>query len=228
MNLTRIQNEKLKKLPLRFLLLLVMFLMALFGFGFIIHEVLWEQEYVLDKQVATYVSVHLVNDNTTAWMTRISFLASRDFLFPAYVVLTAVYLFYVKNKILAAGIALVGLTGYLINLILKSLFRRERPADQLTDFLENFSFPSGHSMSAFIFYGLLIYLLWQTHWKLSIKAIVSVLLSVVALLIGFSRIYLQVHYTTDVLGGFCVGLAWLLLAVWLLERQEKRRHKRRL
>ena len=101
-------------------------------------------------------------------------------------------------------------------------FRRVRPPNPLIDGLENFSFPSGHATSAFIFYGLLTYLVWKTEIPKLYKYIIGAILITFSLLIGFSRIYLRVHYPSDVLAGICIGFAWLILTVWLFERLKRK------
>jgi undecaprenyl-diphosphatase len=101
---------------------------------------------------------------------------------------------------------------------MKLSFRRVRPPNPLIDPLHNFSFPSGHATSGFIFYGLLVYLIWKTNLPKPVKYLAGILLIGFALLIGFSRVYLRVHYFSDVLAGFCIGFAWLVLAIWLMEK----------
>ncbi len=83
------------------------------------------------------------------------------------------------------------------------------------------SFPSGHTMVAASFYGLIIYLIWvNVDHKLYRNALV-VLLTIFIILIGFSRIYLRVHYATDALAGFAAGFFWLVLGLWVLRKMEK-------
>jgi membrane-associated phospholipid phosphatase len=91
--------------------------------------------------------------------------------------------------------------------------------------LKNFSFPSGHASSGFIFYGLLAYLIWKTNIPRAYKLIIATLLILLSLLIGFSRLYLRMHYPSDVIAGFCNGFAWLILSIVLLERLKKRADK---
>jgi undecaprenyl-diphosphatase len=92
--------------------------------------------------------------------------------------------------------------------------------------LKNFSYPSGHATSGFIFYGLLVYLVWKTNIPKPYKWLTSSILILFSLLIGFSRIYLRVHYASDVVAGFCIGLAWLALSIWLIEQIRKNKVKR--
>ena len=74
-----------------------------------------------------------------------------------------------------------------------------------------FSFPSGHSMAAMAFFGLLVWLVWHSEKPRSVRIGCCIGFSIIIVLIGISRIYLGVHYASDVLGGFCVSLAWLAI-----------------
>lgn len=112
-----------------------------------------------------------------------------------------------KNKILMTS-NLVIIT--LLNQLLKRVFRRLRPINGIIS-ESGYSFPSGHSMVSMAFYGFLIYLLYKSNFKY--KNIFIGLLIVLILLIGISRIYLGVHYPTDVFGGFLLSISYLLLFI---------------
>lgn len=112
-----------------------------------------------------------------------------------------------KNKILMTS-NLVIIT--LLNQLLKCVFRRLRPINGIIS-ESGYSFPSGHSMVSMAFYGFLIYLLYKSNFKY--KNIFIGLLIVLILLIGISRIYLGVHYPTDVFGGFLLSISYLLLFI---------------
>lgn len=105
--------------------------------------------------------------------------------------------------------------------ILKRLFNRSRPDIPLLYEAEGLSFPSGHALMSVTFYGLLIYIVYKTFKQKSIKWILISLLMFLIVIIGFTRIYLRVHYTTDVIAGYCIGFLWLVFAVWLLNKMEK-------
>lgn len=107
--------------------------------------------------------------------------------------------------------------GALLNYILKQLFQRQRPDLLKLVEIGGYSFPSGHSMSSVIFYGFIIFLClrYAKHWP---KYLAAAILSLLVFMIGISRIYLGVHYASDVLGGFSIGLAWLVLYIRLAER----------
>ncbi len=219
----RSTDRYLRKLPLALVLLLVA-LAALLLFFRVVHEVLSEQEHDFDQAVFAWLAQHVIDPGRTSAMRSVSFLASRNFLLVAYSLLVIIYL--VKGyRRRTLEILLIGLVGYCINYLMKQFYQRPRPPDPLADPLHNFSFPSGHATSAFVFYGLLVYLTWQSRLSRRAKWLITTLLLLLALLIGFSRVYLRLHYASDVLAGFCIGLAWISAAVWLLEYLQKRSGK---
>ncbi len=95
---------------------------------------------------------------------------------------------------------------------LKTFFHRARPSLQLAA-AHGYSFPSGHSFTALVVYGLLIVLLWRRSVGGGWKVAGSFVLGALVVLVGFSRIYLGVHYFTDVVGGFLLGVAWLIVSI---------------
>jgi undecaprenyl-diphosphatase len=85
---------------------------------------------------------------------------------------------------------------------------------------QGYSFPSGHALMSITFYGLMIFLVWQNIKNIWVRWILTILLTMLIIFIGISRVYLRVHYFSDVLAGFCVGLMWLLLSLWILNKIE--------
>ena len=120
----------------------------------------------------------------------------------------------------------------MVNSSLKLIFLRERPTDMLID-IGGYSYPSGHSFVSMAFYGLLIYLVAKLDIKKKTKNIIIILLSILVLLIGTSRIYLGVHYPSDVLGGFIGGIIYLIIYIEiskkievLINEKKKKRQKK--
>lgn len=213
-----------KKLPFGLVMLLALFAGALFLFAYVAHEVLWEKEEAVDHQIFKYLSSYVINNNMTGFMKTITYFASATFLQIAYSCLFILYLV-LKNVKRAFEIAAMGIGGFLVNYFMKLSFHRTRPPHPLINPLNNFSFPSGHATSAFIFYGLLAYLIWKTEFPKAYKYLIGSILILFSLLIAFSRVYLRVHYPSDVLAGFCIGFAWLLLTIYLFERLKKKSDK---
>ena len=110
-----------------------------------------------------------------------------------------------------------------LNQLLKRILQRPRPTEFRIIEETGYSFPSGHSMVSMAFYGYLIYLIYKYVKNKYLKWISIVLLSILICSIGISRIYLGVHYTSDVLGGFLVSISYLILFIstvnkFLIER----------
>ncbi len=112
--------------------------------------------------------------------------------------------------------ALVG--GGLLNALLKQWFGRARPVFENPIVVENFfSFPSGHAMTAMIAYGMLAYFALLNVQRRALRLLIVVGATLIVLLVGFSRIYLGVHYLSDVLAGFAAGGVWLFTCIALRE-----------
>jgi undecaprenyl-diphosphatase len=214
-------EKYLKKIPIGLIVLLLLFIGVLLLFVFIAHEVFEEKEEAMDTYVFDFLSAHVINPELTTFMKGITYFASARFLQVAYGLVAFIYVVR-KNFKRVIELAVVGVGGFFINYVMKMSFHRLRPPNPLIDPLHNFSFPSGHATSAFIFYGLLVYLIWKTEIPKGYKYLAGCLLVLFSLLIGFSRVYLRVHYPSDVLAGFCIGFAWLLLAVSFMEQLKKK------
>jgi membrane-associated phospholipid phosphatase len=163
-----------------------------------------------------------VNEMNTNIMVIISFLASHTFLLPANILLATYLLFVRKNKWAGIKVIVVSLGSVLLMYGLKYYFRRVRPVHPVHEAASGYSFPSGHSMSAMTFYGLIIYLFISRIKDVRARWLAIIFLSLLILAIGFSRIYLRVHYTSDVFGGFLFGYLWLAASLWILNWIEKK------
>jgi len=136
---------------------------------------------------------------------------------------------------LAAYFAIRRLWGYLLMLALalglgsallyalKLIFDRARPIAGTAYDAHGASFPSGHSFTALVLYGLLAYFVWQITTKAWARTLAVVFAVAATLGVGFSRLYLGVHWLTDVLGGYAAGVAWLIFSVAIVRFFEARR-----
>ena len=118
-----------------------------------------------------------------------------------------------KNKKTAFIIDLNLIIITIFNLILKNIIQRPRPEGYRLIAESGYSFPSGHSMISMAFYGLIIYMIWKNMKNKKLRNIICVLITILVILIGISRIYLGVHYASDVIGGFVVSIAYLIVYV---------------
>jgi membrane-associated phospholipid phosphatase len=111
--------------------------------------------------------------------------------------------------------------GALLNLGLKQVFRRQRPSFASEFSVTSWSFPSGHAMDSLIVYGMLAYWL-ADRFPSARRAIAAAAVALIAL-IGFSRVYLGVHYLSDVIAGYTAGSIWLLACINAYRFAERRR-----
>ena len=161
-----------------------------------------------------------------AWVEGITMLASRNFLVAASLGLMAYFLLRRRHRWYTLVVPVVALGGIALNLLLKSFYHRPRPLLPLTA-ASGLSYPSGHAMLSVTFYGLLIHLVHRHVRRARVlRGVLTGLLVLLILLIGLTRVYLRVHYATDVLAGFVAGAVWLLVAIPLLRGVEKTVKKR--
>ena len=132
--------------------------------------------------------------------------------------LTTILFFVIKDK--KIGISIIANLGIvtILNQIIKFIMQRPRPTEFRIIEETGYSFPSGHSMVSLAFYGYLIYLIYKYINNKHLKRTLIILLSVLICIIGVSRIYLGVHYTSDVLGGFLISLAYLIIYIELVNK----------
>ena len=204
-------KKKVKLISLKLAVVIGLFLLTLFLFLRIADEVVLEHENAFDDRV-----FKLIAGYTSPFATRImlffTFFGSTYFQFPAWILLTAYYLFIKHKTRVSINIAAIGLSSFILLFALKGLFKRARPMDPLIEKVKHFSFPSGHSFSGFTFFGVVIYIIWQTKIQKSWKWILSVTAFLFACMIAFSRVYLHVHFITDIIAGFCLSVVWLSLS----------------
>ncbi|WP_297820463.1 phosphatase PAP2 family protein, partial [uncultured Lactobacillus sp.] len=122
-----------------------------------------------------------------------------------------------KKNIYAAFLATVMIFANLSNWILKNIIQRPRPSVKHLIYAGGYSFPSGHSVGSCAFCGVLIVLTIFAVKKNWLKSILIIILSLMPLLIGYTRIFLHVHYPSDVLGGFLEALFYLFLILTIYQ-----------
>lgn len=199
----------------KFLLLsILLFFGSLYLFWEITDEIILENDADFDNYVFSIFKNFIVQENLNQTVKVITNLSASDFMiyfFPGLVTL----LFLFKQRSKAIFLFVTGTGGFLLFSGLKFLFQRERPPYPLLFEESGFSFPSGHATFSFVFYGSLAYLVWLAALPKILKIMMMVFLLTLSLAIGISRIYLRVHYPSDVLAGFCLGYSWLLLMIYI-------------
>ncbi|ANX11099.1 hypothetical protein ABE41_003710 [Fictibacillus arsenicus] len=179
---------------------------------FELSEDLMEQErFRFDQVIIQYVS-NIRTESLTDIMKFITFLGGTTVL-TLLLIGSLVWLIVKRKNYWGAIFYIIAVAGGgLLNLGLKHWFGRVRPENSLI-VEQGFSYPSGHSMGSLIYYGFLGYLVIRSQRGRSLKLLLGIGFITLILLIGFSRIYLGVHYPSDVLAGFSAGTVWLLLCI---------------
>jgi undecaprenyl-diphosphatase len=161
--------------------------------------------------------VNAVNNRLMLFFT---FLGKHQFLIPANLLLILYFLFVTHQSWLSVRVLTISLSSLVLMILLKQLFQRKRPLSPLLMAAKGLSFPSGHAIMSMTFYGLLVYFVHQSQIASWLSFIIIGLLVALILLIGFSRIYLRVHYASDVISGFIIGLLWLSISLAVLHTIE--------
>jgi undecaprenyl-diphosphatase len=195
---------------------------ALVLFGWLARDVLRHQTIWFDAVVRD--AVHsLASPGLTAFFGTVTWLGSELFLLP-FGALAVWRLAAAGRRHAAVLLVLATAGGELLDQILKLVFHRGRPAAFFGYPLpETYSFPSGHSMASLCFFGVLAAVLTARMASRAGRAAVWAAAVALALLIGLSRIYLGVHYPSDVVAGYCAAIIWVAAMragymVWLRRR----------
>lgn len=201
-------KEKSKEFIIKNFKWIILFI-CLIGFLALAEDVFHKE--IMKGDIIGYkiISTFLISDFTTPIAKFITNFGGAIFL----IILTITLFILIKNKKIGLSIILnlIVITG--LNQILKYILQRPRPTEYRLIEETGFSFPSGHSMVSMAFYGYLIYLIYKYVKNKDLKWISIVLLSILICSIGISRIYLGVHYTSDVLGGFLISVSYLVIYI---------------
>lgn len=180
---------------------------------------LYFSEYVLsiDDSVSDFFQIKLVNEGNTTFMKIVTFFGSA---IPFIVIVLLTFLL-IKNKSYSFYMFVNLLWVYVVSVIFKNVIMRERPVISLIEKPSDFSFPSGHTMCSIAFYGFVVYLLLKNVKNYFLKWLIIFIFAMLVIFIGISRIYLNVHYFTDVIAGLILGLICLLMIINIYIKNEK-------
>lgn len=187
----------------------IILFVCLIGFLALAEDVFNKEIMIGDIVGYKVISILLISDFATPIAKFITNLGGAIFL----IVLTVLLFILIKNKKIGASIFgnLVIVTA--LNQLLKFILHRPRPTEYRIIETIGYSFPSGHSMVSMAFYGYLMYLTYKYIKNKYLKWTIIIVLSLLICLIGISRIYLGVHYTSDVLGGFLISISYLVIYI---------------
>lgn len=203
------------------IIMLVLFIACLLIVFLAAHLAFSQPNNIVDDNAFAEVST-IRNAIVTRFFQFITLFGGQNFLLPAWI---AVFLYFIavkSKRFYFWKVAIVGITGTAVMFGLKRIFERERPEVPLISKAHGYSFPSGHSFSGVLFFGLIAYFIYKSEWPYWLKTTSILLLIALMLLIGISRVYLSVHYATDVIAGWLLGFMWLMLAKYfLIDRRRK-------
>ncbi|MEJ8803638.1 phosphatase PAP2 family protein [Pontibacter sp. H249] len=179
---------------------------------------------VTDLQFTT-----MLYNTRSPWLSQLFFvitkLGEREAVFGIGAIVTAIFLY--RRRFVALVIFWLIMAGVGLSVqSAKSFISRARPANVAYYEVQHYSFPSGHATTAFAMYGLLAYFLYRHYDREKYQNLTFWAAVILIILVGFSRIYLGVHYLSDVLAGFLLGLLWMLVGISLMEMMMYRKSKR--
>ncbi len=153
-----------------------------------------------------------MNDYVTKFMKFITWFGSAG----CFITISILLFFLIKDKKISLSIWGNLIIIAIFNYCLKTIFKRPRPH---FNSISGYSYPSGHSMVSMAFYGYLIYLINKNVKNKYLKISLISFLFLLIIFIGLSRIYLGVHYLSDVLVGFLISIIYLIIMIYLINRR---------
>ena len=201
-------KEKIKEFIVKNLKWIILFI-CLIGFLALAEDVFNKEIMTGDIIGYKMVSTFLISDFTIPIAKFITNFGGAIIL----IVVTIALFISIKNKKIRLSIFSNLVIITILNQLLKRILQRPRPTEYRIIEETGYSFPSGHSMVSLAFYGYLIYLIYKYVENKYAKWCLICLLSCLIISIGTSRIYLGVHYTSDVLGGFLISVSYLVIYI---------------
>ena len=190
----------------------ILFILAVIVLFFTI-KVFNEENMKSDIIVYNFIS-YFISDNVTVFMKIVTWFGGGVCL----IILTILSWIFIKNKKIDIAITSNLIIITILNNLFKYILQRPRPEGHQIIMQNGYSFPSGHSMICMAFYGYLIYLVYKYIKNKKIKVLITILLSIIIITIGISRIYLGVHYTSDVLCGFMTSICYLMIYITVTDK----------
>ncbi|CDE90377.1 pAP2 family protein [Clostridium sp. CAG:389] len=208
-------KEKIKRFIVKNLKWIILFI-CLIGFLALAEDVFNKE--IMNGDIIGYkfISTYLISDFATPIAKFITNFGGAIFLIGIAVILFIV----IKNK--KIGISIITNLGIItiLNQLLKRILQIPRPEEFRIINESGYSFPSGHSMISMAFYGYLIYLIYKYVKNKYLKWFLITILGILIVNIGISRIYLGVHYTSDVLAGFLISISYLIVYISIVNKLE--------
>lgn len=190
----------------------VLFVVAMNGFVDITEELVHDKLKEFDTRVTSWF-LSRRTDTITAYLTFVTHLGARNGYLAIIILLALFFILRHRSRKFILQTVVVLALSTLSNIVLKEMFNRARPDIEHLVQVYTLSYPSGHAMSAMGFYGFLIFLVLRYRMNFLLKTIFVIILGFLILSIGISRIYLGVHFPSDVVAGFIGGLIWVTFCI---------------
>ena len=187
-------------------------------FLIILISILMGRNLFIDNVIINFISSFRNPTDTKISIVKMITLLGDKYFIAAMVVIIGFILYVYKHKTDAYMLVLNLVNIVVLNKGIKYLVRRERPANMLIE-KDGYSFPSGHSMLALGVYCFLMFLIHKSNLKQVYKNILYVVLSLIIVVVGFTRLYLGVHYPSDVIGGYLITAAYLIVFITIINKK---------
>ena len=195
----------------------IIILISMILFFAIIEDVLYNEIWKFDEEIYEIIS-KIISFPVTVVFKIITNLGGAI----GIISITILILVFEKSKNIKYYTVLNLFIITLANQILKFIIGRPRPVEHRIIDQSGYSFPSGHSMVSMAFYGFLMYVIYKNVENRKLKLTLCIALAILILLIGISRIYLGVHYASDVIAGFCLSVSYLMAYTKLIGKNVKK------
>ena len=180
-------------------------------------KIIFKENLIIDKIAYDILVTKLRSEPLTTFMKLVTKLSNITAI-AVFSIIFAILFYYLKKKKVSYLIIANPVFIALVNQMFKFIFKRNRPSGFEIINMKGYSFPSGHAMVSMAFYGLLIYIIYHYIKNKKIKNILIALNVTIIILIGISRIYLGVHYLSDIITGYCISIIYLLILTKLLNK----------
>ena len=192
----------------------VVMVIFLILFSVFAYKIVMNKSIYIDNIVYDFICDNFMSERMTNVVKILTSLGSALVI----IILTIVLFIAIKNKKIAISVVINLIVITILNNLLKIIFLRPRPDVNNLILESGYSFPSGHSATGMAFYGYLIYLIYKYVNNKKIKIPLIIFLSLIIVAIGLSRIYLGVHYASDVLGGFLLAIVYLIIFITIANK----------
>lgn len=192
----------------------VVMVIFLILFSIFAYKIVMNKSIYIDNIVYDFICDNFMSERMTNVVKILTSLGSALVI----IILTIVLFIAIKNKKIAISVVINLIVITILNNLLKIIFLRPRPDVNNLILESGYSFPSGHSATGMAFYGYLIYLIYKYVNNKKIKIPLIIFLSLIIVAIGLSRIYLGVHYASDVLGGFLLAIVYLIIFITITNK----------